>query len=44
MSVWLTPELKPIFGGTYFPPQGLYGRPSFLSVLQQLDTVTTTAC
>ena len=20
MSVWLTPELKPFFGGTYFPP------------------------
>ena len=21
MSVWLTPHLKPIFGGTYFPPE-----------------------
>ena len=21
MSVWLTPELKPFFGGTYFPPE-----------------------
>ena len=22
MSVWLTPDLKPFFGGTYFPPDG----------------------
>ena len=22
MSVWLTPDLKPIIGGTYFPPDG----------------------
>ena len=22
MSVWLTPELEPFYGGTYFPPQG----------------------
>ena len=21
MSVWLTPELKPFVGGTYFPPE-----------------------
>ena len=24
MSVWLTPDLKPIFGGTYFPPNECY--------------------
>ncbi len=29
MSVWLTPELKPFFGGTYFPPDNRYGRPGF---------------
>jgi uncharacterized protein YyaL (SSP411 family) len=29
MSVWLTPELKPFYGGTYFPPVPRYGRPSF---------------
>ncbi len=33
MSVWLTPELKPFFGGTYFPPDNRYGRPGFASVL-----------
>jgi len=36
MSVWLTPELKPYFGGTYFPPDGAYGRPGFPTVLDQL--------
>ena len=25
MSVWLTPDLKPFFGGTYFPPENRYG-------------------
>ncbi len=33
MSVWLTPELKPFFGGTYFPPQDRYGSPGFRKVL-----------
>ncbi len=36
MSVWLTPERKPFFGGTYFPPDNRYGRPGFGSVLQSL--------
>jgi len=36
MSVWLTPDLQPFFGGTYFPPADRYGRPGFPSVLQQL--------
>ena len=29
MSVWLTPDLKPFYAGTYFPPQDAYGRPGF---------------
>ena len=29
LSVWLTPELKPFYCGTYFPPDGRYGRPGF---------------
>ena len=33
MSVWLTPELKPIFAGTYFPRENNYGRPGFKSLL-----------
>jgi uncharacterized protein len=36
MSVWLTPELKPFFGGTYFPPENRYGHPGFGSVLEQI--------
>jgi uncharacterized protein YyaL (SSP411 family) len=36
MSVWLTPELKPFFGGTYFPPASRWGRPGFLDVLTEI--------
>ncbi|MHC4666229.1 MAG: thioredoxin domain-containing protein [Planctomycetota bacterium] len=33
LSVFLTPEGKPFYGGTYFPPNDVYGRPSFEKVL-----------
>jgi len=36
MSVWLTPELKPFFGGTYFPPETRYNRPGFVEILQAI--------
>ncbi len=36
MSVWLTPELKPVVGGTYFPPHDGHGRPGFPTVLRHL--------
>jgi uncharacterized protein YyaL (SSP411 family) len=36
MSVWLTPDLEPIFGGTYFPPDNRSGRRGFLSILREL--------
>jgi len=36
MNVFLTPDLKPFFGGTYFPPDARHGRPSFLQLLQHL--------
>ena len=36
MSVWLTPDLKPFFGGTYFPPDSRYGRPGFKAVLEYI--------
>ena len=36
MSVWLTPDLKPFFGGTYFPPDSRYGRPGFRDMLEHL--------
>ncbi len=36
MSVFLTPDLKPFLGGTYFPPDTRQGRPGFLQVLEQV--------
>ena len=33
MSVWLTPELEPFYGGTYFPPDQRYGRQAFPEIL-----------
>lgn len=36
MSVFLTPDLRPFYGGTYFPPQDMYGRPGFPTVLTSL--------
>ncbi len=33
MSVFLTPEGRPFFGGTYFPPESRHGLPSFRQVL-----------
>src|SRR2546430_1075042 len=38
MSVWLTPELKPFVGGTYFPPEDRYGQPAFRKVLERVAT------
>ncbi len=35
-SVFLTPDLKPFFAGTYFPPRDAMGRPGFPRVLQSL--------
>jgi uncharacterized protein YyaL (SSP411 family) len=33
MSVFLTPDGRPFYGGTYFPPVPRYGMPSFTQVL-----------
>lgn len=33
LSVFLAPEGKPFYGGTYFPPRQMYGRPSFKQLL-----------
>src|SRR6184192_92941 len=38
MSVWLTPDLKPFVGGTYFPPEDRYGQPAFKTVLERVAT------
>jgi hypothetical protein len=41
LSVWLTPDLEPFYGGTYFPPEDRYGRPGFLTVLRKIHETWT---
>jgi hypothetical protein len=36
LNVFLTPDRKPFFGGTYFPPDNRHGRSSFAQVLNQI--------
>ncbi len=36
MSVFLTPDLQPFYGGTYFPPVDAYGRPGFPTLLRSI--------
>src|SRR6476620_11254518 len=36
MSVWLTPQLAPFVGGTYFPPEDRFGHPAFKRALQRI--------
>lgn len=36
MTVFLTPELKPFFGGTYYPPEDRHGMPGFKRLLQSV--------
>ncbi len=36
LSVWLTPELEPFYGGTYFPPEDRWGRVGFRKILLQI--------
>ena len=38
MSVFLTPDLKPFYGGTYFPPEPCHGLPAFQELLRALVT------
>jgi uncharacterized protein YyaL (SSP411 family) len=42
MTVFLTPDLKPFFGGTYFPPEPRYGMPGFVQLMEAvLDAYRT---
>jgi hypothetical protein len=41
MSVFLTPELKPFYGGTYYPPENTPGRIGFKNLLNELHKVWT---
>src|SRR5688572_1335573 len=36
LSAWLTPDLKPFYGGTYFPPENRQGRAGFSAVLEAI--------
>jgi uncharacterized protein YyaL (SSP411 family) len=42
MTVFLTPDGKPFYGGTYFPPQDMYGRPGFPRLLTALAEMWAT--
>jgi uncharacterized protein len=42
MTVFLTPDRKPFYGGTYFPPQGKHGRPGFIDLLQRIHELWAT--
>jgi uncharacterized protein YyaL (SSP411 family) len=39
LTMFLTPEAKPFWGGTYFPKHSRYGRPGFIDVLQSIARV-----
>jgi hypothetical protein len=36
LSVFLTPDARPFFGGTYFPPEDRHGMPGFLTLLERI--------
>ncbi len=42
MSVFLDPEQRPFFAGTYFPPVERWGRPSFSMILQRISELWRT--
>ena len=39
LTMFLTPDGEPFWGGTYFPPEPRYGRPGFPQVLEAIDRV-----
>lgn len=41
MSMFLTPDLKPFYGGTYFPPTSRYGRIGFPDLLERIHHIWT---
>ena len=42
LTMFLSPDGKPMIGGTYWPPEPRYGRPSFRQVLQSIDAAWRT--
>ena len=41
LSLFLTPERTPFYGGTYFPPDGKFGRPGFVTLLRSIREAWT---
>jgi uncharacterized protein YyaL (SSP411 family) len=41
MSVFLTPDQRPFFGGTYWPPEARWGRPGFREILSAVHEAWT---
>ncbi|MBV8899206.1 MAG: thioredoxin domain-containing protein [Verrucomicrobia bacterium] len=39
LSAFLTPDLEPFLGGTYYPPEDRYGRPGFGTLLKRLAEI-----
>lgn len=39
LNVWLTPDLKPFVGGTYFPPESRGGRVGLIEAAQQIQSI-----
>lgn len=39
MSVFLTPDLQPFMGATYFPPEDKFGRPGFKTILTRIAQI-----
>jgi len=42
LNCFLTPDGRPYYAGTYFPPAAAYNRPSWMQILQQMQTVYRT--
>ena len=42
MSIFMTNDLKPFWGGTYIPPETKYGKPGFVDLIKQLDELWRT--
>ena len=42
MSIFMTNDLKPFWGGTYIPPESKYGRPGFVDLINRLDELWRT--
>jgi len=37
MSIFMTPDLKPFWGGTYLPPESKYGSPGFVDIMTRIN-------